>query len=290
MDLKCPLDSYRVSPQDDLDLRKIPTRAEPLSRSKKHYRELLGQYRDEISDLQSVLYAHNRYSLLLIFQGMDTAGKGGAIKHVMSGVNPQGCQVFSFGPPSDEELDHDYLWRTNQRLPERGRIGIFDRSYYEEVLVVRVRPEILAKQRLPTELISDDLWSQRFEDIRNLEAYLYRNGTRIIKFFLHLSPQEQRRRLLARIEDRRKNWKFTMNDLDSRRDWDKYQMVFGECLRNTSTHQAPWYAVPADRKRDARLIISHVVVETLKSLDMSYPAADAAHRRTLAKARQILES
>lgn len=289
MDFKCPLESYRVAPDSKVDLTKRPTRTKSLSRSKKHYRELLSQYREEISDLQSVLYAHNRYSILLIFQGMDTAGKGGAIKHVMSGVNPQGCQVFTFGPPSPEELDHDYLWRTHQRLPERGRIGIFDRSYYEEVLIIRVRPDLLAKQRLPAELVGEDLWSHRFEDIRNTEKYLYRNGTRIVKFFLHLSPDEQCRRLLARIDDDQKNWKFTLNDLDSRRDWDKYQEAFADCLQNTSTQEAPWYVVPADNKRDARLIVSHAIVETLRSLKMSYPTADKDHRQQLSKARKMLQ-
>jgi PPK2 family polyphosphate:nucleotide phosphotransferase len=289
MDFKCPLESYRVAPGSKVDLTKRPTRNKSLSRSKKHYRELLGQYREEISDLQSVLYAHDRYSILLIFQGMDTAGKGGAIKHVMSGVNPQGCQVYTFGPPSHEELDHDYLWRTNKRLPERGRIGIFDRSYYEEVLIIRVRPDLLAKQRLPAELVGEDLWSHRYEDIRNTEKYLYRNGTRIVKFFLHLSPDEQCRRLLARIDDEQKNWKFTLNDLDSRRDWDKYQEAFADCLQNTSTQEAPWYVVPADNKRDARLIISHTIVETLRTLKMSYPTADKDHRQQLSKARKMLQ-
>jgi PPK2 family polyphosphate:nucleotide phosphotransferase len=289
MKLDSPLSRYVVSPGASVDLSKWPTRVKPLSTSKDHYRELLAQFRAEIAALQGVLYAHNRYALLLIFQGMDTAGKGGAIKHVMSGVNPQGCQVFTFGPPSDEELDHDFLWRTNKCLPERGRIGIFDRSYYEEVLVVRVIPQVLARQRLPAEFADPKtIWKRRYEDITNMEAYLHRNGTRIVKFFLHLSKEEQRKRLLARIDNPEKNWKFTMADLASRRDWDEYQKAYEQCLSHTSTKHAPWYVVPADRKRTARLIVSHVIVETLRSLNMNYPEADEAHRHELAKAKGAL--
>jgi PPK2 family polyphosphate:nucleotide phosphotransferase len=291
MKLDCPLDRFAVPDRSSVDLTEWPTRIKRLSKSKKHYRELLAEYRSEIADLQSVLYAHNQYSLLLIFQGMDTAGKGGAIKHVMSGVNPQGCQVFNFGPPSEEELDHDFLWRTNKRLPERGRIGIFDRSYYEEVLVVRVKPHILAGQRIPEEFKdSETIWTHRYQDIVNTEAYLHRNGTRIVKFFLHLSKDEQRKRLLARIDDPDKNWKLTKSDLESRGEWDDFQAAYEHCLGNTSTEHSPWYVVPADRKRTARLVVSHIVVETLRSLRMSYPRADKAHRRELNEAKQILLS
>ena len=291
MQLPCSVSQFLVKPDTTIDLGQWPTAIPLLTRSKSEYRKRLGEFRQELSELQSLLYAHNRYALLLIFQGIDTAGKGGAIKHVMSGVNPQGCQVFSFGPPSQEELDHDFLWRTNKRLPERGRIGIFDRSYYEEVLIVRVEPAVLAKQRLPTELVNPDtIWQQRFADIAQLESYLYRNGTRTVKFFLHLSKQVQRKRLLARIDDPEKNWKFTLHDLHSRSIWNDYQRAFADCLSHTSSEQAPWYIVPADSKRNARLIVSQIVVETLKTLKMDYPLADADHLQLLRQARSQLKA
>jgi PPK2 family polyphosphate:nucleotide phosphotransferase len=289
MKLDCQWSDFVVPQGSDVNLNKWPTRVQALSRSKKHYRSLLSEYRSQIADLQNVLYAHNRYALLLIFQGMDTAGKGGAIKHVMSGVNPQGCQVFVFGPPSQEELDHDYLWRTNKCLPERGRIGIFDRSYYEEVLVVRVKPQVLARQQLPKELADPKtMWEERYRDIVNMESYLHRNGTRIVKFFLHLSKEEQRKRLLARIEDPNKNWKMTKADLESRREWEQFQDAFEKCLSNTSTEHSPWYVIPADRKRNARLIISQIILETMTSLKMAVPQADVAHLEELREAKQIL--
>jgi PPK2 family polyphosphate:nucleotide phosphotransferase len=291
MKLDCRWTDYVVPENTTVDLQDWPTRVKTLSKSKQHYRQLLAEYRGEIADLQSVLYAHNRYSLLLIFQGMDTAGKGGAIKHVMSGVNPQGCQVFTFGPPSDEELDHDFLWRTNKRLPERGRIGIFDRSYYEEVLVVRVKPKIFARQRLPDELAATpEIWQQRYQDIVNLEQYLFRNGTRVVKFFLHLSKEEQRRRLLARIDDPNKNWKITRADLESRAQWDEYQAAYAACLSATSTRSAPWHIIPADRKRTARLLVSQVILETMKSLKMNYPQSDSAHLEELKIAKKLLQT
>jgi PPK2 family polyphosphate:nucleotide phosphotransferase len=290
MNFNCDLKDYRIRPGAKVDLRKWPTSVEPLSTSKKHYRKLLGEYREEINDLQSILYAHDRYALLLIFQGMDTAGKGSSIKHVMSGVNPQGCQVFSFQRPSDEELDHDFLWRTNKRLPERGRIGIFDRSYYEEVLIARVIPEILEGQRLPAEFVDPQkIWRQRYRDIVNLEDYLHRNGTRIVKFFLHLSKEEQRRRLLARIDTADKNWKFSRTDIEIRRQWDAFQAAYEDCLSATSSKQAPWYAVPADDKRNARLIVSQVIVETMKSLRMSYPTPGKQHLKELKEIKRMLE-
>jgi len=280
---------FQVSPNQSVDLTEWPTRIKRLYDSKADYLRRLGEYRSEISQLQSVLYAHNRYAMLLIFQGMDTAGKGGAIKHVMSGINPQGCQVHCFGPPSQQELDHDFLWRTNQRLPARGRIGIFDRSYYEEVLVVRVRPDVLAKQRLPAELArSERLWDERFGDIRNMEDYLYRNGTRTLKFFLHLSRSEQRRRLLARIDDPNKNWKFNLGDLDSRQAWDNYQAAYADCLSQTSTAAAPWFAVPADDKRNARLIVSAILLEHMRALPMEFPKVDQQQRKMLKQAKQVL--
>lgn len=290
MNFNCDLDDYRIRPGAKVDLGKRPTNVKPLSKSNKQYRKLLAEYRAEISELQSVLYAHNRYALLLIFQGMDTAGKGGAIKHVMSGVNPQGCQVFTFGPPSDEELDHDFLWRTNKRLPERGRIGIFDRSYYEEVLIVRVIPEVFECQRLPEEFVDPKIiWRERCRDIVHLEDYLHRNGTRIVKFFLHLSKEEQRRRLLARIATPDKNWKLNRADIEIRRLWDKFRCAYEDCLSATTSEVAPWYAVPADDKRNARLIVSQIIVETMQTLRMSYPAAGKRHLKELKQIKRMLQ-
>lgn len=289
MNLKCRLSDFRVAPAKTVNLAKWPTKVKPYYASKGRYRTLLEEYRDELSDLQRVLYAHDRYALLLIFQGMDTAGKDGAIRHVMSGVNPQGCQVFSFKQPSSEELDHDFLWRTNKRLPERGRIGVFNRSYYEEVLIARVLPEVLAKQRLPDEYINPKtLWRERFQDIVNLEDYLRRNGTCILKFFLHVSKEEQRQRFLARIDDPEKNWKLSPADIEMRERWGDFQRAYADCLGATSTAHAPWYVVPADDKWNARLIISHAIVETLKTLKMSYPEPTAAHRRELQQIRRSL--
>lgn len=289
MNLPCKLSQFRVRPGSHVNLRKRPTDVEPLSKSKKQYEQFLGEYRAELADLQSVLYAHNRYSVLMVFQGMDTAGKGGAIKHVMSGVNPQGCQVFSFQQPSREELNHDFLWRTNKRLPERGRIGIFDRSYYEEVLIVRVNPKVLQAQQLPEECVHEGIWEERFQDIVQLEQYLHRNGTRIVKFFLHLSREEQRKRFLARIDSPEKNWKLTRADIEVRQQWDAYQQAYAECLSATSSVAAPWYVVPADDKRNARLIVSHILVETMKALRMKYPTASESHRRELLDIRKALE-
>jgi PPK2 family polyphosphate:nucleotide phosphotransferase len=244
---------------------------------------------EELSRLQELLYACNRYALLIIFQAMDTAGKDGAIKHVMSGVNPQGCQVSSFKHPSAEELEHDFLWRATRLLPERGRIGIFNRSYYEEVLIVRVHPEILKGEHLP-EASSDegDLWIDRYRSIVNLEEHLHRNGTRIVKFFLHLSRGEQRKRLLERIDDPRKNWKFSLADVQERRSWNRYMQAYEELLSATSTADCPWYVVPADDKKNARLIISSIIHETLRSLRMSYPKLDLEQRRHLQDIRRLL--
>ncbi|HEX9788084.1 MAG TPA: ADP-polyphosphate phosphotransferase [Candidatus Binatia bacterium] len=290
MKVQCDLNDYRIGPGIKVDLSEWPTNIKPLSQSKKHYRKLLAEYRAEISELQGILYAHNRYAMLLIFQGMDTAGKGGAIKHVMSGVNPQGCQVFSFQEPSNEELDHDFLWRANKSLPERGRIGIFDRSYYEEVLIVRVIPKVLQRQRLPAEFVHPEtIWKQRYRDIVNLEDYLHRNGTRIIKFFLHLSKEEQRHRLLARIDTAAKNWKLSRADIEIRRLWDKFQSAYEDCLSATSSEFAPWYAVPADEKRNARLIVSQIIVDTMKTLRMDYPVADKRHLKELKQIKRMLE-
>jgi PPK2 family polyphosphate:nucleotide phosphotransferase len=289
MNLKCSLKDFRVSPAK-VKLDRWATKSKPLYKKKKDYQELLAEYRAELKELQSVLYAHNRYALLLIFQGMDTAGKDGAIKHVMSGVNPQGCQVFSFKQPSSEELNHDFLWRTNQRLPERGRIGIFNRSYYEEVLIARVAPKVLQNQRLPAEFVDPQrIWTERYGDIVNLEDYLHRNGTRIIKFFLHVSKEEQRQRFLARIDDPDKNWKLTAADIAVRGQWDAYQAAYADCLAATSTACAPWFVIPADDKRNARLLISQIIVETMKTLKMTYPEATKEHREELVDVRRRLE-
>jgi len=290
MNLKCNLNDFRVKAASTVKLDRWPTKVKALYRKKQHYRDRLAEYRDELRALQSVLYAHNRYAVLLIFQGMDTAGKDGAIKHVMSGVNPQGCQVFSFKQPSSEELDHDFLWRTNQRLPERGRIGIFNRSYYEEVLIAKVSPKVLPAQRLPAEFVDPArIWDERYRDLVNLEDYLHRNGTRIIKFFLHVSKEEQRQRFLARIDDPDKNWKLSPADIGVRQQWDAYQAAYADCLGATSTECAPWYVIPADDKHNARLLISQVIVETMKSLKMTYPGVTKAHRRELQQVRRLLE-
>jgi PPK2 family polyphosphate:nucleotide phosphotransferase len=287
--MKIEFKDYRVRAGDRVKLKKWPTRVNPVYDSKDHYQELLKEHVDRLSSLQRLLYADNRFALLLIFQGMDAGGKDGAIRHVMSGINPQGCQVFSFKHPSATELDHDFLWRTTQCLPERGRIGIFNRSYYEEVLIVRVHPEILQKQNIPENLLDEDgIWEGRFHSILDLESHLCRNGTRVIKFFLHLSKQEQRKRFLERIDDPDKNWKFSMTDVAEREYWKQYMHAYEECLSATSTDHAPWYAVPADDKLNARLIISAAILDTLQKLDMRYPELDAARRRELQKIRKLL--
>lgn len=265
------------------------TRIDNVYASKKHYKKLLDEHTSELSALQKKLYAHGRYAILLIFQGMDAAGKDGAIRHVFSGVNPQGCQVFSFKQPSSEELDHDFLWRVHKRTPERGRIGIFNRSYYEEVLIVRAEPKIFAAQRLPEECRDrPKLWQERFADIVHFEDYLRRNGTVTLKFHLHLSRDEQRKRFLARIDDEDKNWKLSSADIEVRAHWDKYSKVYQDCLRHTSTQTAPWYVIPADDKRNARLLISHVIVENLRRLPLAYPVASEAHRTQLQSIREAL--
>jgi PPK2 family polyphosphate:nucleotide phosphotransferase len=280
---------FRVAPGQQVKLAQWPTRVKRVYRSKKHYRSLLEKHTGKLKRLQDLLYACNRHALLLIFQAMDTAGKDGAIKHVMSGVNPQGCQVFAFRAPGGEELEHDFLWRTTRALPERGHIGIFNRSYYEEVLVVRVHPPILEGEHLPQEAADDPhLWRGRYRSIVDLEEHLRRNGTRVVKFFLHLSREEQRKRLLARIDDASRNWKFSMADLHERRSWDQYMSAYEELLTATSTGHCPWHVVPADDKKNARLIISSIIQEVLHDLDMDYPKADAKQRQVLARARRML--
>lgn len=282
-------DDFRVEPGDRVDLRQRPTRVKPAYASKSQYRELLAAHVETLSELQSLLYASDSYALLVIFQGMDAAGKDSAIKHVMSGVNPQGCQVYSFKHPSAEELDHDFLWRTTRCLPERGRIGIFNRSYYEDVLIVRVHPEILRSQRIPDDgRHSAKIWPQRYRSIIDLEAHLHRNGTRVVKFFLHLSQDEQRKRFLERIEEPEKHWKFSLSDIEERKHWDRYMEAYQACLSATSSKTAPWYVVPADDRKNARLIISSVILDTLKGLKMRYPPLGIQRREELRRIRKLL--
>jgi len=280
---------FRVQAGEKVDLGSRPTTVKPLFKSKKEYHQILDCQVKELSELQRLHYSSDRYSMLLIFQGMDTAGKDGAIRHVMSGVNPQGCQVFSFKQPSAEELDHDFLWRTNRRLPERGRIGIFNRSYYEEVLIVRVHPELLLSQKLPEELPNaKTIWLDRYRSILDLEAHLHRNGTRIIKFFLHLSKDEQAERLRDRIDEPENNWKFSLADVTERKSWPLYMQAFEDALGATSTEDSPWYVVPADNKKNARLIISQIIMDAFKALNMSYPKTTAKRRRELEAIRETL--
>src|SRR6204780_3714405 len=280
---------FRVRPGKKVDLRKWPTIVKPFYKSKKQYQKLLEKHVEELSSLQQLHYASNRYALLLIFQGIDSAGKDGAIRHVMSGVNPEGCEVFSFKQPSAEELEHDFLWRTTRRLPERGRIGIFNRSYYEEVLIVRVHPENLRNEGLSKELLDEKtIWEERYRSIVDLEEHLHRNGTRILKFFLHLSKDEQRKRFLARIDEPAKNWKFSMADVAERKFWPQYMKAYEQCLGATSTRDAPWYVVPADDKENARLIVSRIVLDALDELKMSYPKTTAKRREELLAIRKAL--
>lgn len=280
---------FRVPERAEVDLDRWPTRIEPVYRSKKRYRKRLKENVADLSAQQQLLYASDRHAVLLIFQAMDAAGKDSAIRHVMSGVNPQGCQVFSYKHPSAIELQHDFLWRCSRDLPERGRIGIFNRSYYEEVLVVRVHPEILQAEGLPQRPRREaTLWAHRYRSIRDLERHLHANGTRVIKFFLHLSPEEQRQRFLDRIDDPEKNWKFSAADIEERRFWPQYMQAYGQCLSATSTDHAPWYVVPADDKHNARLIISRIVVDTLKSLDLAFPAISDKRRAELQAIRAQL--
>lgn len=280
---------FCVQEGERVNLKKWPTRVKPAYKSKKQYKKYLEEHVEELNELQQLHYASNRYAVLLIFQAMDTAGKDGAIRHVMSGVNPQGCQVFSFKHPSATELDHDFLWRTTRDLPERGRIGIFNRSYYEEVLIVRVHPEILRGQGLPDALLGDKtIWQDRYRSIVDLENHLYRNGTRIIKFFLHLSEEEQRKRFLERIDEPEKNWKFSAADIVERGFWKQYMKAYEACMSATSTKVAPWYVVPADDKENARLIVSRIILDTFKALKMYYPKADAKRHDELLSIRQQL--
>jgi PPK2 family polyphosphate:nucleotide phosphotransferase len=289
MTMKVDAGEFRVHPGKEVKLDEWPTDVKPYYQSKEEYSEFLEEHVEKLSELQSQLYADDRYSLLLIFQAMDAAGKDGAIKHVMSGLNPQGCQVYSFKQPSTEDLNHDFLWRAERCLPERGRVGIFNRSYYEEVLVVRVHPEILHAERLPEALLNHkDFWDDRYRAIRHLEKHLYLNGTRVVKFFLHVSKDEQRKRFLERLETPEKNWKFSQADIKERQFWKDYMKAYGECLSATSTAQSPWFVVPADDKKNARMIISQVVLDALRDLKLSYPEVSAERHKELEEcARQL---
>ncbi len=283
-------DTLRVIRKAHIDLEKWPTRVEGFYKSKDDYHKILQEHITRLSNLQSRLYADNRYSILMIFQAMDAAGKDGAIKHVMSGVNPQGCQVVSFKHPEPSELDHDFLWRTTRSLPERGKIGIFNRSYYEEVLIVRVHPELLTSERLPDLAAKPDrIWEQRYRSIRDLERHLYLNGTRILKFFLHISKEEQRKRFIARIEDPDKNWKFSKSDITERQYWSEYMKVYEICLRKTSTKKSPWFIIPADDKETARLIISEIILKNLEKLKLTYPVTSPDEKARLLLLRSQLE-
>jgi PPK2 family polyphosphate:nucleotide phosphotransferase len=282
-------DDFRVRRGKKVDLDKWPTKVKPAYSSKGEYEELLKAHTEKLSERQNLLYASNQYALLLIFQAMDAAGKDSAIKHVMSGVNPQGCQVFSFKHPSTEELEHDFLWNATRRLPERGHIGIFNRSYYEEVLIVRVHREILRGEDLPEEVLDKkNLWRDRYRSIENLEDHLHRNGTRVIKFFLHLSKEEQRKRFLKRIDQPEKNWKFSAADIQERKYWKQYMKAYEECLSATSTQAAPWYIVPADDKENTGLIISRIVLDALEGLRMAYPKSNSERRKELLAIRKQL--
>ena len=281
---------FRVGEGCEVNLKKWPTAVKPVYKSKDQYQKLLEKHVSELSSQQQLLYADNRHAILMIFQAMDAAGKDGAIRHVMSGVNPQGCQVFSFKHPSATELEHDFLWRTTRDLPGRGKIGIFNRSYYEEVLIVRVHPQILRNEGLPDAFLNEKkVWHDRYRSIVDLEKHLHANGTRIVKVFLHLSKEEQRKRFLARIDEPEKNWKFSSADIEERKFWDDYKKAYEECLSVTSTRHSPWYIVPADDKENARLIVSQIVLDTLDDLKMAYPKTTAERRKELLTIRKQLE-
>ena len=280
--MKITSTDFLVPPHKKIDLAEWPTVVEPFFNSEEEYKTLLDAHVVGLSSLQQLHYASGRYAVLLIFQGIDSSGKDGAIRHVMSGVNPEGCEVYSFKQPSAEELKHDFLWRTTCRLPERGRIGIFNRSYYEEVLITRVHPEIIDAQNLPKAARQEKhFWRNRYRSITEMEAHLYRNGTRIIKVFLHLSKTEQAKRFLARIKEPDKNWKFSAADIHERAYWRRYMQAYEHCLAATSTDHSPWYAVPADNKENARLIVSRILLDALETLKMSYPKSTPKRRREL---------
>jgi len=287
--MKIHIDKFCVPLDKKVKLKDWPTCVKPFYDSKDDFQEFLDEHVIKLSALQDLLYAHHRYAVLLIFQAMDAAGKDSAINHVMSGVNPQGCQVFSFKQPSAEELAHDFLWRTTCRLPERGHIGIFNRSYYEEVLIARVHPEILRAQSLPKESLEDEhIWKHRFQSIVNFEKHLHRNGTRVVKFFLHISKGEQKRRFLRRIDEPEKNWKFSEADVRERKRWKQYTKAYEECIEATSTDEAPWHVVPSDDKPNARVIISEIIMRTLQGLKMGSLKPSHERRQELLKIRKLL--
>lgn len=280
---------FKIADNKKFVINEAPTKIEPLYKSKEDYQNLLKKQVAKLSKQQQLLYGSDTYSLLLVFQAMDAAGKDGVIRHVMSGINPQGCHVTSFKHPSAIELEHDFLWRANQVLPERGRIGVFNRSYYEEVLIVRVHPEILEAQKIPVDASDkNDLWEERFRSINNLERHLHGGGTRIVKIFLHLSEEEQRLRFIDRIDNPDKNWKFTDADIKERQYWSQYQDAYQACIRATSTSNSPWYVVPADDKKNARLIVAKIMHETLEGLDMSFPVTDEKRKLELQVLKQQL--
>ena len=287
--MKIAAKDFQVPAGRKVRLKRWPTAVKPLYHSDKHYRKLLHESVEELSALQELFYAAHRHALLLIFQGMDAAGKDGVIRHVMSGVNPQGCEVFSFKEPTAEERSHDFLWRTTQRLPARGRIGIFNRSYYEEVLIVRVHPHLLRAEGLPPETLADPmLWPDRYRSIVHLEQHLRRSGTRVLKFFLHLSKEEQRQRFLARIDRPEKNWKLSLADIKERARWTDYVGAYEDCLTATASKAAPWHVVPADDKKNAQLIVSGIIREALRGMKMSYPRSSHGRRRELRAIRALL--
>jgi PPK2 family polyphosphate:nucleotide phosphotransferase len=281
---------YRITNGDKFKLKDIdPSDTGNLdSDDKTEAKEALAEGIEVLASLQDMLYAQDRWALLLIFQAMDAAGKDGAIKHVMSGINPQGCQVYAFKSPSPEELDHDYLWRCTKNLPERGRIGIFNRSYYEEVLVVKVHAEFLGKQKVPPQLITKDVWNERYKDMRSFERYLFRNGIVVRKFFLHVSNKEQKKRFLERIENPDKNWKFSVADAEERGHWNQYMNAYEKMIQNTATDFAPWYVVPADNKWFTRIVVAAAVIDTLDSLNLHYPVVDEAKRKELLVVKEKL--
>lgn len=282
-------DKFKVTKGKDFRLKDWDPSDTLKFDDKEQAERILAEGVEKLAKLQDKLYADDRWSLLLIFQAMDAAGKDGTIKHVMSGINPQGCQVYSFKSPSAEELDHDFLWRTTRCLPERGRIGIFNRSYYEEVLVVRVHPEFLEKQRMPRKLVDKDIWEGRYESINDFEKHLSRNGTIVRKFFLNVSKDEQKARFMKRLDDPDRNWKFSSSDAKERQHWDEYQAAYQDLIRATASKHAPWYVVPADHKWFSRVVVAAAIIDALESLDLDYPEVDAAKKAELAEARKLLD-
>lgn len=287
---KIDITRYNATQEEPISLSEWPTDVKPLYESKKDYKKRLAHGIKKLSDQQQLLYASNNFAVLIIFQAMDAAGKDSAIRHVMSGVNPQGCQVYSFKHPSSTELQHDFLWRTTVCLPERGKIGIFNRSYYEEVLITRVHPEILRAEKIPkTPADTSALWKKRYESIGDLEGHLHRNGTRVVKIFLHLSKEEQRKRFLARIDDESKNWKFSIGDIEERKFWDHYMIAYEECITATTSATAPWYIVPADDKKNSHLIITEIILKTFKELHLSEARPSKERAEELKAFRHLLE-